>query len=228
VFAAHLHVTGAQVTKSERPLHVSDSYAAHAEALPKVTYAAFGHIHKAQRLPGTQLGWYAGSPIALDFGEENDTKVMLLVEAEPGRPAQVTQEAYSISRPLRRVRGNLAELEAMDDLGRALYIATVVTEQPTDALADTLRGLWPDATLLDVIEDCAARRVEILTAEGGTEAAEGERPLDELFAAYVAEVGTEHATVAEALRAFRALHAAVEADGEPDFPELAKLVEDRS
>ena len=220
LFAAHLHVTGAQVTHSERPLHVSDSYAAHAEALPKVSYAAFGHIHKAQRLPGTQLGWYAGSPIALDFGEEHDVKVMLLVEAEPGRPAQLTEHTYSISRPLRRLHGSLAELDALDDPGRALCLVTVVTEEPTDSLADTLQARWPEATLLDVVEDCTARRVAVLSSGDGPAAVEAERPIDELFADYIAEVGTEQATVTEALRAFRILQAAVEADEHPEFPEL--------
>lgn len=223
LFAAHLHITGAQVTRSERALHISDTYAAHAEALPTVSYAAFGHIHKAQRLPGTQLGWYAGSPIPLDFGEEGDTKVMLLVEAEPGRPAKVTEQAYSISRPLRRVRGTLEELRVLDDLAESLCIATVITEEPTHSLADALREAWPGATLLEVVEDCAARRVEILSTKDSTEAAEPARPMDDLFGEYVAETGTTNATVAEAMRAFRTIYAAVEAGGEPEFSELAAL-----
>src|SRR4051794_30838990 len=51
LFAAHLHVEGAIVTNSERPYTVSEGYATHASALPPVTYAAFGHIHRAQKLP---------------------------------------------------------------------------------------------------------------------------------------------------------------------------------
>ena len=111
VFAAHVHVTGAQVTHSERPYTVSDGYAAQAAALPPVAYAAFGHIHRAQILPQASVtGRYAGSPIPLDFGEEHDTKVCLLVEADPGRPAVVTEHPYSIRRPLWRFSGTLAEL----------------------------------------------------------------------------------------------------------------------
>ena len=221
LFAAHLHVTGAQVTRSERPLHVSDSYAAHTEAIPSVSYAAFGHIHKPQRLPGNQLGWYAGSTIALDFGEEHDQKFMLLIEAEPGRPALVTEVPYQNSRPLRRVQGTLDELLALTDLGRSLCLATVTTEEPTDGLVDALRAAWPDCTLLEVVEDCAARRVEVLSAEVGGADQDTDRPMAELFADYLAETGTQDATREEALRAFERLHAAVEAGGAPEFPELS-------
>jgi DNA repair protein SbcD/Mre11 len=220
LFAAHLHVTGAQVTRSERPLHVSDSYAAHTEAIPSVSYAAFGHIHKPQRLPGSQLGWYAGSPVALDFGEEHDQKLMLLIDAAPGRPAQVMEVPYTTNRPLRRVMGTLEELLALTDLGHSLCLATVTTEEPTAGLADSLRAAWPDCTLLEVVEDCAARRVEVLSADHGERDKEAERPMAELFADYLAEAGTQTATRDEALAAFERLRAAVEANAAPDFSEL--------
>ena len=84
----HLHVTGAQVTNSERPYTVSDGYAAHAMALPPVSYAAFGHIHRYQALPQASVtGCYAGSPIPLDFGEEHDDKGLPARRSRP-RPAR--------------------------------------------------------------------------------------------------------------------------------------------
>ena len=64
VFAAHLYVAGARLSYSERPIHISDTYASRLEHLPAVSYAAFGHIHQPQALPGSALtGRYAGSPI---------------------------------------------------------------------------------------------------------------------------------------------------------------------
>ena len=48
LFGAHLYVAGATWSQSERPLHVSDTYASTVEAIPPVSYAAFGHIHKPQ------------------------------------------------------------------------------------------------------------------------------------------------------------------------------------
>jgi exonuclease SbcD len=69
LLAAHLFVTGSRFTTSERPLTVSDAYATHAERLPQVSYAAYGHVHRPQRLPGAVAGRYAGSVVQLDFGE---------------------------------------------------------------------------------------------------------------------------------------------------------------
>lgn len=42
-------------------------------------YVAIGHIHKRQQL--AERVWYAGSPMALDFGEEKDAKGYILVKA---------------------------------------------------------------------------------------------------------------------------------------------------
>ena len=61
-------------------------------------------------------------------------------------------------RPLRRVTGTLEELVALTDIGHSLCLVTVITEEPTAGLADSLRAAWPDCTLLEVVEDCAARR----------------------------------------------------------------------
>ncbi len=75
--------------------------------------------------------------------------------------------------------------------------------------------------MLEVVEDCAARRVEVLSVNDGSGEQASERPMAELFADYLAESGTQEATRDEALRAFERLHAAVSADGVPEFPELA-------
>ncbi len=217
LFAAHLHVTGAQATQSERRLHVSDAYAAHAEAIPAVSYAAFGHIHRPQRLPGGQLAWYAGSPIPLDFGEEHDAKLCITVEAEPGRAPGVERHLYRIRRPLRRLHGTLEEIRAAaPGVGTALCQVLVRSEQPIPELAAQVRDLLPDAVLLAVDEDCAARRLEVLT-DTAARGEDAERPLDELFAEYLTEQATgENATAAAVLGIFRALlHAGT--DDEPDF-----------
>jgi exonuclease SbcD len=60
LYAAHLHVGGAVLAKSERAVHVSQDYAVDVEALPPVTYAAFGHIHKPQKLAGPARLWRGG------------------------------------------------------------------------------------------------------------------------------------------------------------------------
>ncbi|MGE0033796.1 MAG: exonuclease SbcCD subunit D, partial [Pseudothermotoga sp.] len=43
-------------------------------------YVALGHVHSQMQILQQPIGWYCGSPIALDFGEEKDVKGALLVE----------------------------------------------------------------------------------------------------------------------------------------------------
>jgi exonuclease SbcD len=202
IFAAHLHVTGAQVTNSERPYTVSDGYAAHASALPPVTYAAFGHIHRCQALPQASVtGRYAGSPIPLDFGEEHDEKVCVLVEAEPGRPAEIVEHTYAIKRPLRRLEGTLDELPSVcEGVGSALCQVIVHTEEPARELAAQVQELLPDAVLLEVAEVCAAQQQTALQLQDLPTEAEASVP--ELFAEFVAERGVQGSTVQDVLSSF--------------------------
>ena len=205
IFAAHVHVTGAQVTQSERPYTVSDGYAAQAAALPPVAYAAFGHIHRAQILPQASVtGRYAGSPIPLDFGEEHDTKLCLLIEADPGRPAVVTEHPYAIKRPLWRFNGTLSELrDRCGDVGTSLCQIVIHTEEPAVELAAHVAELLPDAVLLEIVEVCAARQADALRLEDLPE--DADQPIEELFSEFLAERGVRESTVDEVSTTFASL-----------------------
>ena len=50
VFAAHLYVQGAIPSYTERPVDIEDTYLTEADALPPVSYAALGHIHRPQAI----------------------------------------------------------------------------------------------------------------------------------------------------------------------------------
>lgn len=223
LFAAHLHVEGAIVTNSERPYTVSEGYATHASALPPVTYAAFGHIHRAQKLPQASVtGYYAGSPIPLDFGEEHDAKVCVLVEADPGRAPKIIEHSYAIARPLRRFEGPLEDLPRLcAEAGKCLAQVIVHTDEPAQELAAQVKALLPDAVLLDVIEVCAAQQQLALTASDVT--IEAEVPIPELFSEYISDTGVHASTVSDVLETFRMLHDA--GDEPPDLPELITEVE---
>ena len=211
VFAAHVHVTGAQVTQSERPYTVSDGYAAQAAALPPVAYAAFGHIHRAQILPQASVtGRYAGSPIPLDFGEEHDKKVCLLVEADPGRPAVVTEHEYAIRRPLWRFAGTLADLRLRAaDVRTSLCQVVIHTQEPATELAAQVAELLPDAVLLSVDELCAARQADALRLDPDAPP-EADPPVETLFDEFLAERGVNRSTVEDVSTLFAALREGAE------------------
>lgn len=219
VLAAHLHVAGATFSHSERPIHITDTYATRVEHVPAVSYAAFGHIHKPQALPGVAKGRYAGSPISLDFGEIDEEKSVVIVEARPGQPPEIQPIPLSGGRPLRRLEGTLSELRALaPSVGRALCLVTVKTETPVHDLSDQVREILPHATLLQVLESCAARRVAIVERQ---DAQTIEPTFDEVLGEYLANVGAKKAPAEAVLATFRALLAAVEREEPTTFAEEA-------
>jgi DNA repair protein SbcD/Mre11 len=223
IFAAHLYVGGAVLSGSERRVHVGDDYASHLEHLPAVTYAAFGHIHKPQDLPGTVVnGCYAGSPIQLDFGELGETKRVVLVEARPGRPAESVSLPLSGGRPLWRFDGTIEELaEQARGVGRVLALVTVQTPTAIVDLRARVQDLLPDAVLLQVLEVAADRRLAAVTTAGTD--GRPEPSVRELFRAYLAEQGTRRVAADRVMATFSILLDAVEAEHPARFPEEADL-----
>lgn len=217
LLAAHLHMAGASFSESERPLHITETYATRADSVPDVAYAAFGHIHRPQVIPGLTPGRYAGSPIALDFGEMGQQKSVVLVEARPGEPAVMTAVPISGGRPLRKLEGTLTELRALaSEAENALCLVTVKTQTPVPDLSDQVREILEDATLLEVRESCDARRVAVLDrASASTE----EPTFEEMLREYLADVGTKTAPAEAVLSTFHALLGAVEREERATFAE---------
>ena len=148
-----------------------------------MSYSAFGHIHRPQELPGGG-GRYAGSPLQLDFGEEGETKEVVLIEATPVWPHTSTRFRCSLADGLYPLSGTLDQLpELCEPVGLSLCRVVVQTEQPTPDLAERVRELLPQATILDVVEDCAATRVEPLTRSATEQSAE--ESLADLFHEYL-------------------------------------------
>ena len=222
LLVAHLFVTGARFSMSERPLTVSDVYATHSQRLPQVSYAAYGHIHRPQRLPGAVAGRYAGSLVQLDFGEAGERKEVVIVDAEPGRPARVETRPLSAGRPLRRIEGSLDEIAAVaPSVGRSLCAVVVRTETVTPDLSQRVADLLPDAVLLNVQEDCAATRVSVLT-EADAEP-DREPTFPQLFAEFVAARGTRSGSAGRVTRYFADLLGAVEQEDPAQLPDVDQL-----
>jgi exonuclease SbcD len=161
LYAAHMHIEGALLGGSERRVHVTQEYATGAESLPAVSYAALGHIHKPQDVTGPGTIAYAGSPIALDFAEREEQKSVVLAECEPGRPAQVERVPLTSGRALRLLHGSIEAVEAeAEDVGDAIVKVVVDCDDPIDGLVDRVRELMPDATIVEVVENAASRRLE--------------------------------------------------------------------
>jgi DNA repair protein SbcD/Mre11 len=222
VFAAHLYVGKAVLSGSERKIQVGENYATQLEHLPAVTYAAFGHIHKPQKLPGGLVdGCYAGSPIQLDFGELGEAKRIVLVEARPGQPPDIQSLPLSGGRQLWRFEGTMQELaEAAPNVGRVLALLTIHSPSTIADIRTRVQDLLPDAVVLDVYPVAADRElgVTVATAPSGPEPG-----IEELFRNYLAEEGTRGAAADHVMATFSKLLEAIETEQEPVFPEEAAM-----
>jgi len=200
IVAAHCMVQGGMLGGGERDAQLIDEYAVPTAAFPaSANYVALGHLHRAQQMPGAAPIWYSGSPIQVDFGEEHDTKQVLVVDIPERGAAKVSPVALTRGAALRTLRGTLAELEAMaPDVGDA-HLRVFVRELPRAGLADDVRMLLPTAVDVRVSPDVApedGRRAVRSTERAST-------PRD-LFREYLVETG--HAEDDRLVALFDELH----------------------
>lgn len=147
MFAGHLFVSGSAPGEGQRGLTIGQLYAIAPQALPEVQYAALGHVHRPQRVPGSsRSAYYSGSPLQLDFGEVEQQKSVNIVELEPGQPADVRTKPLTRGRRLRDIRGTYDELAAQkDELGNAFLRVELQCGGPLPGLGDQVRALLPNA-----------------------------------------------------------------------------------
>lgn len=147
---AHVLISGARAGTGERPLHLGEIYGLNAQQLPSnVQYIGLGHLHRPQEILAPSKTCYAGSLIELDFGEKDQEKRVVIVEAEPGGAARLESVTLTAGRRLRDVQGNLDELQklakGMDD---AYLRVTARVVAPLPGLKEQVKELFPNA--LDV------------------------------------------------------------------------------
>lgn len=147
VLLAHLLIAGARFGTGERQLHLGEIFAVRRERLPATaTYVALGHLHRPQEITAQCRTAYAGSPIELDFGEREQQKRAVLVEARPGLPPALTDLPLTAGRRLLDVRGTLAQLEhERERLHAAFTRVTVQVAEPTPGIEERVRAILPDA-----------------------------------------------------------------------------------
>jgi exonuclease SbcD len=149
---AHATLAGGTLGGGEREAQTVVDYHLPPDAFPATTsYAALGHLHRRQEIPGPCPLHYAGAPLQVDFGEAAHTPVVLLVEVSPGSAPKVTDRPIGTGRRLRTVAGDLARLAAQAQAHPDLldpdtsWLRVIVDEPPRAGLADRVRELLPTA-----------------------------------------------------------------------------------
>lgn len=114
IVMAHLTCVNAKTGGGERDAHTVFDYAVPVSVFPPdASYVALGHLHRRQVVPAVSPVHYCGSPLTIDFGEEENTPVVCVVDAHPGLPAQVRDVPITTSRRFRTLRGTVEELTAL-------------------------------------------------------------------------------------------------------------------
>jgi exonuclease SbcD len=196
LLTAHLTVIGASTGGGEREAHTVMGYAVPATVFPAPThYVALGHLHRAQQVIGPCPVRYSGSPLAIDFGEEENVCSVAIVDVGVDKAARVRDVPITSARTLRTVRGSLDQLATVN-LPDA-WLRVFVREAPRAGLREDVQELLPNALEIridpDMVPDLRAAQMaqragrsprqlfgDYLDSRGNTE--DGVRELfDELY-----------------------------------------------
>jgi exonuclease SbcD len=208
---AHVTVVGATSGGGERDAHTIQSYAVPATVFPAAAhYVALGHLHRAQPVPAPCPVRYSGAPLAVDFGEQENTPSVTLVEATASTPARAREVPLTRAVPMRTVRGTLAELAALPDASGRSEAESAVKRpgyKGVDAGSAWLRVYVrerPRAGLREAVQELLPRALEVridpqLLAEAATggppRAQRSGRAPGELFGDYLSSRGHEDPAV---------------------------------
>ncbi|TCV94351.1 exonuclease subunit SbcD [Biostraticola tofi] len=135
IATGHLTTVGASSSDSVREIYIGSLDAFPAQRFPPADYIALGHIHRAQRIGGSEFIRYCGSPIPLSFDEAGKPKQVNLVDFIPGNPPRVTPIFIPQVQELKVLKGTPEQVEAQlaqfspQDYSTAVWLdIEVVTE----------------------------------------------------------------------------------------------------
>jgi exonuclease SbcD len=181
---AHVTLLGGRRGGGERGAQSALDYELPASMFPaSAHYAALGHLHRHQEIPAACPAYYPGSPLAIDFGEEANESVALIVTAAPGIRADVRPVAVAGGRPLRTLRGTLDEVIAAGEQAGEAYLRVVLAEPGRAGLGDLVRDKLPNALEVQLDDEHRPRP----GTGGGAKPSRAGRTPQQLFDDYLAE-----------------------------------------
>lgn len=162
LLSAHLTVIGAGTGGGEREAHTVMGYAVPATVFPSSAhYVALGHLHRAQSVIGPCPVRYSGSPLAVDFGEEENVCSVAIVDVSADKAARVRDVPVTSARALRTVRGSLEQLATVN-LPDA-WLRVFIRETPRVGLREDVQELLPNALEVridpDMVPDKSGERM---------------------------------------------------------------------
>jgi exonuclease SbcD len=183
LLTAHLTVLGASTGGGERDAHTVMGYAVPATVFPaNAHYVALGHLHRSQQVIGPCPVRYCGSPLAIDFGEEENVCSVAIVDVSADKAARVRDVPVTSAKTLRTVRGSLEQLATVK-LPEA-WLRVFVREVPRVGLREDVQELLPNALEVRIDPDMMPDR------KGAQMAQRAGRSPRQLFGDYLDSRGT--------------------------------------
>ena len=184
----HATLLGGRRGGGERDVQTSLGYELPASMFPPTAhYVALGHLHRCQEIPGPCPVFYSGSPLAVDFGEQDNDPSVLIVTAAPGVRADARQVPVTGGRPLRTLRGTLDHVIAEGEQAGDAYLRVILAEPGRAGLGDLVRERLPN-TLEVMLDDAHRPRPG---SRSGDRASRVGRSPQQLFADFLTEENVE-------------------------------------
>ncbi len=159
LLVGHVTIAGAHLGGGERTAQTIFDYYIPATAFPaNAHYVALGHLHKMQKMAGPCPIHYCGSPIDLDFSDDEMGRHVMLVDLKPGIPAEPRSVALASGRKLRTLAGTRKQLEALVGTTGDDFLRVIVKEKAHTGLGDEIREMFPEAVKI-VVEGTGDERV---------------------------------------------------------------------
>lgn len=188
IVTTHCTVLGGRRGGGEREVQTLLGYELPTQVFPSnAHYAALGHLHRYQEIDGPCPIAYSGSPLALDFGEEANESMALVVTATAGSRAHVRPVPVTGGRPLRTLKGSLDHVISQGQEAGDAFLRVILEEKARAGLAGLVRDALPNALDVQIDEQYRARP-ETTALSGGTRL---DRPPTELFADFLTEQNIE-------------------------------------
>lgn len=154
IMTGHLTTVGASLSDSVRDIYIGTLSAFPAQLFPKADYIALGHIHRAQRVGGSDHIRYSGSPIPLSFDESRQQKSVYLIDFKQKTTPEITTLPIPCFQPMFTLQGDfqalsqqLANLPPPQE-GKRIWLDLEVNEpQSLDNLQQQIETLINDRPL---------------------------------------------------------------------------------
>ena len=150
IATGHLYAAGAHDDK-ESKIYIGNFENMAASEFPDLfDYIALGHIHRSQRIGGTNHIRYSGSLIPLSFSESNNQKGILQLDFEGKNLKEVIQVDVPVFRDLLRIKGSNEEVrEKLINVKKSEKLTTwieveIISDHTYPNLMDSLQEYLQD------------------------------------------------------------------------------------